>query len=103
MTDKVLYWSSVVMSGLALLLFMMDTGLIGGNRTIQNEITARQNVINSAAQLTPLNQNLAQALAEASIKNGDDDIRDLLTAQGIKVSKADVKPDAKADAASKKK
>lgn len=96
MTDKILYWGSVVFSGLALLLFVMDTGLIKGNRDLQAELAQRQNVIDTAARLTPLNQNLAQALAEASIKNDDSDIRDLLSAQGIKINKAD-----KADDASK--
>lgn len=95
MTDKIMYWGSVVLSGLALLLFVMDTGLIKGNRELQNELAQRQAVIDSAARLTPLNQNLAQALAETSVKNNDNDIRDLLAASGIKISKADDKTDTK--------
>ncbi len=91
MTEKVMYWTSVVLSGLALLLFVIDTGLISGNRSLQEEINQRQALIDSSARLTPLNQNLAQALAEASIKNNDSDIRDLLAAQGIKINKNDNK------------
>ncbi len=102
MTDKILYWTSVVLSGLALLLFVMDIGLISGNRNLQTEIAQRQGVIENAARLTPLNQNLAQALAEASVKNNDTEIRDLLAAQGIKISKNDKKGD-KTDTPAKKK
>lgn len=93
MTDKILYWASVVFGGLALLLFVADTALISGNRDLQAEISQRASVIESAARLTPLNQNLAQALAEASVKNNDKDIKELLAGQGITLRKPEKSKD----------
>jgi hypothetical protein len=85
MTDKVMYWMSVLFSVVSLLLIITGMAMISGNRSLQTEINQRQMSIDTAARLTQLNQNLAQALAEASIKNEDKDIRDLLSSQGISV------------------
>lgn len=85
MTDKMMYWGSVMLSGLALLLFVMDTSLVRGNRDLQVDIAQRQGIIDAAARLSPLNQNLAQALAEVSVRTDDEAIRDMLAAQGIRI------------------
>ncbi len=103
MTDKILYWMSVLFSGLALLLLVVNTTLVKSNRDLQVEMSNRQASINAASNLTPLNQNLAQALAEVSLKNDDTDIRDLLTSQGITIRKPDVKADTDSKAVAKKK
>lgn len=89
MSDKIMYWMSVLFGGLSLLLFIADTALISGNRQLQSEVAARQTEIDKATRLTPLNQNLAQALAEAAVKSNDKDIRDLLASQGIEIRKPD--------------
>jgi len=89
MTDRILYWTSVLFSLLALLLFLANAALINGNRKLQEGYNTRQTAINNAVSLTPLNQNLAQALAETSVKNDDKEIRDLLASQGITVRKPD--------------
>ena len=102
MTDKILYWASVLLSGFALLLFVTDTALISGNRSLQGEVNTRQASIDQAQRLTPLNQNLAQALAESSVKNNDKDIQELLSSQGIQVRNPDKSKDAVAAPAKKK-
>ena len=102
MNDKILYWVSVLFSGFALLLFITDTALISGNRNLQGEVNARQSSIDMAQRLTPLNQQLAQALAETSVKNDDKDIRELLSSQGIQIRNPDKSKDAAAAPAKKK-
>ena len=101
MNDKILYWVSVLFSGFALLLFITDTALISGNRNLQGEVNARQASIDTAQRLTPLNQQLAQALAETSVKNDDKDIRELLSSQGIQIRNPDKSKDAAAPAKKK--
>jgi hypothetical protein len=99
--DKILYWKSIVFAGLALLLFICNVVMIRSNQAIQAQINERQNVINVAANVAPLNQQLSQTLFEVSEKTNDGRIRDLLTSQGFVLpEKAAAK--AKAEAASKK-
>lgn len=83
MTDKILYWTTVGFAALAMLLFITNVTLINGNQGMQESINQRQGVINMAQNVAPLNQQLTQALAEASVKGGDESIRALLTSQGI--------------------
>jgi len=95
MTDKIMYWASVLFSALALLLLVANSALINGNRNLQDEIGRRQASINMAQNLTPLNQNLAQALAESAVKNNDKQISDLLASQGITIKKPENVKDTK--------
>jgi len=83
MTDKILYWTTVVFASLALLLFIANVTLIKGNQGIQDDINQRQGVINMAANVAPLNQQLSQALYDAYSKTKDEAIRTLLTEQGF--------------------
>ncbi len=90
MTDKILYWATMVSASLALLLFVSNACLINGNTDLQTQISQRQNVINIASNVLPLNQQLSNALYDASVKNNDSDIRALLVAQGFTLpTKAD--------------
>ena len=85
MSDKVLYWVSVALGALALLLLVVNVCLINGNRNLQNELSQRQAIIGNSANLSQLNQALVQALAQAAVDDDDQDVRDLLAAQGITV------------------
>lgn len=96
MNEKTAYWASVVLSTLALVLMIASVFLINGNRDLQAEVAQRQAIINSGINLSQLNQSLVQALADASIKDDDKQIRDLLAAQGITIKPpAQNKPDVK--------
>lgn len=83
MTDKILYWATLVSASLALLLFVSNACLINGNSDLQSQINQRQNVINIASNVLPLNQQLSNALYDASVKTNDTEIRALLVAQGF--------------------
>ncbi|HEU0117145.1 MAG TPA: hypothetical protein VFR09_00805 [Alphaproteobacteria bacterium] len=85
MDDKAAYWVSVVLSALALLLLVTNVSLFNSNTRMQVQISQRQAAINNGIGLSQLNQGLVQALADASVKDDDKSIRDLLAAQGITV------------------
>lgn len=90
MTDKILYWATMVSACVALLLFMTNASMINGNQKLQGDISQRQVIINTAANVLPLNQQLSNALYDASVKNNDQKIISLLTAQGFTLpAKAD--------------
>lgn len=105
MTDKILYWATLVSASLALLLFVSNACLINGNSDLQSQINQRQNIISIASNVLPLNQQLSNALYDASVKTNDKEIRALLVAQGFTLpTKADKTNAAKVaeDAKSKK-
>lgn len=83
--EKIVYWSSVALGGLALVLLVVNISLINSNRNLQQEINQRQLAINTGTQLAQVNRNVVQALAEAAVKEGDSAARELLAAQGITV------------------
>ncbi|HBM90536.1 MAG TPA: hypothetical protein DD400_01465 [Rhodospirillaceae bacterium] len=85
MTEKVLYWSTLVAAVLSLLLFIVSVSLISGNNEVREKIGKKQEVINVAKNVLPINRQLSQALYEASIEKGDLKIRDLLTSQGFTI------------------
>lgn len=86
MAQKILYWSAILLSGIALILFMANTALVSRNQALQSSVSQRQTTIELFTVLNPLNQNLAQALAQSSIKNHDDALRELLSSQGISIN-----------------
>lgn len=100
MTDRILYWATVVSACLALVLFAANVAVMKGNQSIRDNINHKQMVINTASKVMPLNQQLSQALYEASAdKSNKKDaakIRALLTDQGF------VLPSKEAVAAAKK-
>ena len=105
MIDKILFWAATASSSLALVLCVTNTGLINGNMDLQASISHRQLVINTAQNVLPLNQQLSNAIYDASIKNNDEKLRTLLTSQGFTLpSKADKAnaPKVAEDAQSKK-
>lgn len=87
MDDKVAYWASVALAALSLLLLITNVALINSNRNLQIEVNQRAAMINNATKLSNVNQALVQALADASVAEGDKDLRDLLAGQGITIKK----------------
>lgn len=81
--DKIAYWVSVVLGGVSLFLLVTNVVLINCNRSLQTEISQRLATINDGVGRSQINQALVQALADASLKENDKDIRDMLNAQGI--------------------
>lgn len=80
------FWTLTVGAGLGLALVMLDMWLVLGNRTSQLEVNNRQQFIQQSAQLEGLSREIVRALADLSIKNKDEELRNLLASQGIAVN-----------------
>lgn len=91
--NKMLYWFTTGSAVLAFILVVTNLCLINGNQAIQQDIVSKQNEINVAMNVSPINQQLAQALFDASTKAKDNQIRDLLISQGFELKEpADKQP-----------
>ncbi len=101
MINKIMYWKIMVFAGLALLLSLSNMILIRGNQSIQDQVNQRQSVINTAANVTALNQQLSQALYDMSLKDNDPRPKELLTSLGFILPKA-AKEETKEQAEKKK-
>jgi len=82
------FWTLNVLAGLAFLLVILNYSLLTDNRTRQAEVRAQQQYINETVRLSRLNSQIIQALAELSVKTGDQQIGRLLASQGITFSVA---------------
>jgi hypothetical protein len=71
---------------LSLVLVVANVGLSLNNREAQAQVNARQQYINDTVQLSRLNTQIVQALANLSVQTGDESIQRLLAAQGITIS-----------------
>lgn len=71
---------------LGLVLVVANIGLSLNNREAQAQVNARQQYINDTVQLSRLNTQIIQALANLSVQTGDESIQRLLAAQGITIS-----------------
>jgi hypothetical protein len=85
---------ATALSGLALVLVVLNAFLILGNESRQAEVNQRQQYINQSVQLARVSQALVSALAQAAVKSDDKDIRELLTSSGITIQ---VNPPAQPD------
>ena len=85
MDTRLPYWGSVIFSILALILLVVNVSLANANHAAQTETQQRQATISGGQAFSQLNQSLVQAMADASIKNNDTQMRDLLAAQGITI------------------
>lgn len=68
---------------LALLLVVVNSFLIVGNEKRQADVNQRQQFINQSVQLSRVSQSLISALAQASVRTDDKEIRDMLASSGF--------------------
>ena len=68
---------------LALLLVAANVGLSLNNRELQEEVNTRQQYINQTVEISRLNTQIVNALANLSVKTGDEILRKLLADNGI--------------------
>lgn len=80
--------SSYVATGLAtvaLVLFVSNAWIVNGSQALQKQMGDRQAKINTAMQVAQLNNDLVRALGSAVATNKDEQIKNLLAAEGITV------------------
>jgi hypothetical protein len=85
-SEEWLYWVTVVISALTLVLVAAYIILIQDNRAVQTDVNRRQQFINQSIQFGRINEALVRALAAAAVSNKDDKLRDLLADNGITIN-----------------
>jgi hypothetical protein len=70
-------------SGVALLMVVLNIGLSSRNLGMQADIGERQQFINQTIQVSRLNGQVIQGLANLSAQTGDKEIQGLLASHGI--------------------
>jgi hypothetical protein len=86
MLTRAQYLVLVVLAALALLLVVANGVVFSLNRGVQAEVNSRQQFVQQSVQLEGLYREIVKALAELAVKNGDQQIVQMLAAQGINVS-----------------
>jgi hypothetical protein len=81
-----LYWATVVLSAVTLVLVAVYIFLVQDNRAVQTEVNQRQQFINQSIQFGRVNEALVRAIAAAAVSNKDDKLRGLLADNGIAVN-----------------
>lgn len=76
-------WALTALAVIACLLAAINVFLSSANRSLQIEANQRQQFINQTGQLSALNNQIINALANAAAQSNDEDIRAMLAAQGI--------------------
>jgi hypothetical protein len=85
-SEQWLYWVTVVVSVLTLVLIAAYIVLVQDNRAVQTDVNRRQQFINQSMQFGRINEALVRALAAAAVSNNDNKLRDLLADNGIAIN-----------------
>jgi hypothetical protein len=80
------YWVTLALSGVTLVLVAAYVILAQDNRAIQAEVNQRQQFINQSIQLGRVNEALIRALAAGAVNDKDDKLHELLAQNGIAIN-----------------
>jgi type VI protein secretion system component VasK len=86
MLTKTQFWILTTLAALGLFLVLANMVVFSQNRQAQAEISQRAQYIQQSAQLESLYRDMIKALADLSVRNQDDQLRDMLSRHGITVS-----------------
>jgi hypothetical protein len=89
MLKKSQFWLLTILAGLAAAFSIANMVFYQVNRSIQTEVTSRQQFIQQSIQLQGLYSEMIKALADLSIRNQDAELANLLRSQGISFSAPD--------------
>lgn len=78
-------WLVTLLAGVALAATVTAVFVQSGNRDLQRDVARRQQEVNQALQLQPLNNQLIQTLAVMSVQRGDAQLAKVLADHGITV------------------
>lgn len=77
------FWINTVLAVSSLLLLGCNVWLVSGNRSLQQQIGARQQFVQQSVQLEGLYRDIVRSLAELAARNGDAEVRTMLGRHGI--------------------
>lgn len=80
------FWMLTGLGAIFVLLVLTNMYLFVQNRSMQQEVNGRQQFIAQSVQLEQLNKEIIVALANLSVRDRDDELKQLLTAHGINVT-----------------
>lgn len=92
MLTRLQYWTLIAIGAGCLALALANMALFTGNRTLQGEVSARNQYIQQSGALQGLYQGIVRAVADLAVRNKDDRLRAVLTRQGIKVTTSAAPP-----------
>jgi len=81
--SRLQYWAATVLGAVCLLLAVGNITLASMNRSLQGEVSQRQQFVQQSVQLEGLYREIIRALAELGARNNDQDVRALLQKHGI--------------------
>jgi hypothetical protein len=84
-TPPLVNWAVVLLAGAALAVTVTAIFVQSGNRELQRDLARRQQEVNQALQLQPLNNQLIQTIAVMSVQRGDAQLSKVLADHGITV------------------
>jgi ABC-type transport system involved in cytochrome bd biosynthesis fused ATPase/permease subunit len=80
------HWVLTAVALVCLLLVAANIALLRGNRTARAAVESRGQYIQQSIQLQGLYSDMVKALADLSVRNKDDQLRDLLSKEGFNVT-----------------
>jgi type VI protein secretion system component VasK len=80
------FWILTVAGGLALALVLVNMYLFQANRDLQAEANTRAQYIQQSIALETLYRQIVQELADRAVRTRDDQIRDMLAADGLNLT-----------------
>lgn len=78
----------LALSGITLVLVVVYLVFAQENRSLQAEVSQRQQFISQSIEFNRINNALIQAIAGSAVAGKDDKLRDLLTQNGITINPA---------------
>ncbi len=72
-----------ILSGILLLLVLVNIFMVVGNQSIQSDVGERQQVLAQSMQVENLHRQLVGVLANLALKNNDEQLKALLATVGI--------------------
>ena len=82
------FWLLTTLGFVSLLLVIANIVLANGNLLRQSEINQRQQFVQQSLQLETLYKEIVRALGELATKNNDEQVKALLSSQGLTIAPA---------------
>lgn len=86
MLKRMQFWLLSAIGAACVLLVLANIVLVAGNQTLQGQANQRGQYIQQSTQLQGLYQQIAQALANLSVRNKDAQLQAILAEQGLHVT-----------------
>ena len=80
------YWLLTSIAALSLLLVIVDITMVNRNQALRADVESRAQYVQQSMQLQVLYQDMIKALADLAVRNKDEQLRDLLTKEGISIT-----------------